>query len=404
MEEDFVVKGFRISGSILSDNKPLKSALFRLYKEDSASSSPQDESNSEQPLQVAYSDEEGLFKLENVPCGKYQLVPLFKFGATFFEISPKRVQVQVLNDDISFSSPFKVVGFTAVGKVLDSKGQPMEGVTILVDNKERAKTNLQGFLFTFTSHFSFNIHSKKKSEYELQMEGGVYNIKASKEHYKFSELLEEKVSSNEPNLPPIYATQFELGGVVSLESLTSSKDTLKRVELYKVWKEGSEEVERKLGETTSDLNGKYSFFVEEGEYKVRVKLSEEEEGEGVEVSPSSARVEVKGEASLNVHFSQVKVKVTGEVKCLGSNCHPSISVLLSSLSKKEWRMTTGLRGVPIPPNHPKKAVSESFIFSEVLPGKYNISIDKPDFCWQDSSFLINLTGKGHQKIVFQQTG
>ena len=111
--------------------------------------------------------------------------------------------------------------------------------------------------------------------------------------------------------------------------------------------------------------------------------------------PSSSNIEVTSPL-LRVDFSQLRVTISGSVKCI-EECHPSISVKLSSLSK-ETRLTTGLGGLS------ENSLIEKFVFSDVLPGKYEITIEKEDFCWQNSTFLIEATTKGHQEIFFAQKG
>lgn len=74
---------------------------------------------------------------------------------------------------------------------------------------------------------------------------------------------------------------------------------------------------------------------------------------------------------MNVNFGQTKLPIVGKVKCLDNSdkrCKDITVQLLSSDNKVIATSSIDKDG--------------KFTFEKLLPGKYKLKIDQPDFCWK----------------------
>lgn len=46
----------------------------------------------------------------------------------------------------------------------------------------------------------------------------------------------------------------------------------------------------------------------------------------------------------------------------------------------------------------------SYIFEEILPGKYKVSIDKDEWCWESSSHTVSVSTAESTVLPFKQVG
>jgi hypothetical protein len=142
VEEDFIINGYSIQGEIVSDKKePLSGVEFHLF--DNSKIGANVDSTA---VEVAISNDKGIFVFKNVKCGNYRMVPHYKQKATTFKISPQKFDVSIQNEDFIIPNRFSVVGFTAHGMVLTQGDNPLpiQKAKIYVDDEFRTETNEEG--------------------------------------------------------------------------------------------------------------------------------------------------------------------------------------------------------------------------------------------------------------------
>lgn len=159
------------------------------------------------------------------------------------------------------------------------------------------------------------------------MTSKVYTIEAFKENYIFTSLSDYKISPSIENLPVINVKTYHLCG--NLQIAQESMANKKRVILLQ------NADEQELSRTTTDLNGKFCFYVKPGTYNLLPVVEPDESKAGLILTSSLSRVTVTNSPILDVLFLQARVSVSGHVHCLEKNCDSSVSVSL--LSKTNGR-------------------------------------------------------------------
>jgi hypothetical protein len=96
------------------------------------------------PVCAVQTDDTGVFELNGVPCGVYELRAVFEDQHTVFELEPASVQALVGHGTLQLAEPFRVVGFTASGRVTDSSGEPITNVDILLNGNVITATDSDG--------------------------------------------------------------------------------------------------------------------------------------------------------------------------------------------------------------------------------------------------------------------
>jgi hypothetical protein len=90
------------------------------------------------------------------------------------------------------------------------------------------------------------------------------------------------------------------------------------------------------------------------------------------LQPAEAVVEVRGEPRLDLRFSQLRLRASGQVECAQAPC-PALSLVLHSLDR-DFRLE------PVPlcpaPGHPPSLL---FDLPDLLPGRYRLEphADRP---------------------------
>ena len=98
------------------------------------------------------------------------LLPFYKGDNTIFDVSLPYIEVLVGHNHVNISQPFQVIGFSVGGLVMTFEGVCFEGVKILVDGREIATIDVQGY-------------------YKLDhVTSTHYTIKAKKDHFEFRSL------------------------------------------------------------------------------------------------------------------------------------------------------------------------------------------------------------------------
>jgi hypothetical protein len=199
IREDFVVIGYQVSGSVVAqDNDPVPGVSFLLFPVGPPPATPLHCSpvtsnfadEGVKPLCEARSDEQGIYTFSNISCGNYLIKPFYQSEHTTFDLYPQNQPVFVSQGDVEVAQPFHVTGFSVSGRVVDTAGAGISGVTIIVNGQEQAISNTDGY-------------------YHLdQMSAGTYSIEASKDHM-FFESLKPTLSPSQSRIPTMHVTRFD---------------------------------------------------------------------------------------------------------------------------------------------------------------------------------------------------
>jgi len=375
--KDFVVSGYDVSGKVTSKDEPVLGVDFLLYS-DTVKSVPCEQSratvpsNQKTPLCVAKSDENGRFLFKNLPCGTYKLVPYYKGANTTFDVSPAEKSVVVSRGSTVLKDVFQVMGFSLSGRVV-SQGKGIQDAIIKVDGKEKAQTDSNG-------HYKLD-----------QLTSGVYSIEATKEHFFFNPLSNYRVSPNVVTLPDITVKSYHVCGRVYLAQSGSRSRSMILLS----------ETDRELARVNTDQSGQFCFEVQAGSYKISPQITSEEEAAGMLLNPRVLKVIVTNAPILDIGFNQAKVTVSGRVKCIESPCDSTISLSLYSESGTQGRVTTGLGVLGTTPSGRD---GDSFLFRDVFPGVYKVTVNRDSWCWEKDVFEIEVKTEDISNLEFVHSG
>ncbi|XP_078443187.1 carbohydrate-binding-like fold [Wolffia australiana] len=376
MDDVFIVSGYEIQGSVMSQGNPILGVHIYLYSEDvSEVNCPEGSGKSpgdKKALCHTISDADGKFKFKSIPCGRYELLPFYSGENNVFDVSPPSLSVSVEQYHTSISQPFQVTGFSVGGRVVDDKGSGIDKVKIMVDNQLKATTDVRGF-------------------YKLdQVTSKRYRIAAEKEHYKFSSLENYLVLPNMTSLEDVKAVGYDVCGVVRfIDAKTKAKVSLTH---------GIGNVKPQAVET--DESGNFCFEVPPGEYRLSALAMKSQRTSRIQFSPQYVDVMVN-KPVLNVEFLQAQVNIYGNV-VPKDKCSSLISVALSRLDGRDLDDKKTI--------HLNEA-SCDFVFSKVFPGKYQIQVKhegstgaEDNWCWEKRTFDIDVGVEDKKGVVFVQEG
>lgn len=383
--EFFFVPGYNVEGSVVSQGNPVLGVHVYLFSDDvtevpcaqGAGSLP----SSGQALCHVISDANGKFIFSSLPCGKYKLVPFYRGENTVFDVSPASIEVDIGHNNMFLAEPFKVTGFSVGGRVVDSQGDGVEGVEILINDLLKAVTDVNGF-------------------YKLdQVTSSQYTVKAQKPHYRFSTLDNFMVLPNIASLPEIVASDYDLCGSIMVDSSTHP---------------GKRQVALTHGPATVkaqtkwvDEQGSFCFEVPPGEYRLSPITSPAERLSGLVFSPEYIDVLVS-KPIFDVILTQAQVRVSGFVTCIGK-CDSKVSISLAPF-------VPGTKSMDLSRMQKTSLGSDmnTFVFDKVLPGKYQLNIRhaplvqvpglSDDWCWEESSFEQDVGTTDLTNVQFTQKG
>lgn len=378
VDDIFFVTGYNIQGLVVAQGNPILGVHFYLYSDDVKEvHCPQGSGNpsaDRTALCHARSDADGTFKFKSIPCGVYELVPYYKGENTVFDVSPASVPVTVQHGHATISEKFQVTGFSVGGRVVDTNGQGVGGVKIVVDGIERSITGKEGY-------------------YKLdQVTSKQYLIEAKKDHYKFEKLVDLMVLPNMASVVDIKAVSYDICGSVQIVDFgNKAKIALTH---------GPQNVKPQMKHT--DDNGYFCFEVPPGDYRLSAIAATPATNPDLLFLPPHIDVNVNGPL-LSMKFYQAQVNVRGSVTCK-AKCDSSVSVALVRLDAKsnEEQLTVGLTDQ-----------SSEFLFQNVLPGKYALEVKhlsegaingEDNWCWQQSSIHVNIGAEDVEGINFVQNG
>ncbi|KAA0713171.1 Nodal modulator 1 pM5 protein [Triplophysa tibetana] len=331
-----IVKGYDVSGEVQSDGEPMRGVNFLLY-------SP----------------------------GVTQEVPYYRGERITFDVAPSRMNFKVQHDSLILEPVFRVMGFSVMGRVLNSlNGEGVADAVVMLNNQIKAETKEDG---------SFRLEN---------MTTGTYTITSQKE-LMFFEPITVKIAPSTPQLPDIITAGFSVCGQILVSSLPEGVKQLGR---YKVTLSAQSQ-DQVLRTIESDSQGAFCFQVKPDDYSVQVSLPEAEVKAGLALQPYSLHVSLVDHPITDLLFTQFIASVSGSVSCLVACA--DLTVTLQPLSRQGERQNLQLSG---------SSETLSFTFNNVLPGKYKVAITQEEWCWKHKSVEIDVLDSDVQEVEFRQIG
>lgn len=378
-----VIAGYDISGKVTSDGEPITGVSFVLFKKSGSASVPivGCDSSTLQGFSASVdkatllchvtSDSNGNFVYPSLPSGDYVIVPYYKGSQQHmssahksikFDVQPQSLDFTVRHSSLQLQTQFQVKGFSVNGRVLWSAGgKPMEGVTVLLDNKVVTKTGSDGV---------FYLESMKAGNYKLQLQAR--NV-----------LFEEKtikVSPNSAHLGDITPESYQVCGKVTAQTGTATAQN--RLVVFKNSQTGQ------VKEAKTDSTGQFCLYLSPCKYMASVPVSDEDRDKGLQFAPVSREVTVSDTAVSGIDFSQLRATVLGTIECLESKPCPDLTVTLRSHDD----VTTVAKG-------------GKYKFENVLPGDYTVIIDPNiEWCWENEVLPLTVSNTQVEGPAFKQTG
>lgn len=302
----------------------------------------------------------GRYRFENVAAGRYLIVPHYDATHVKLHIAPGFQQFEVLDDDVTLSTPFAITGMTLSGRVMLSQAKKvgLQGAVVKLNGAVHAQTDKDGtYVLENVSH-------------------GTYTLQVTAADYQFPEAILKIGLLKQTTVPDLFAHQLRVSG--------------------KVLSDGPHKVLVKRGETVvvqveSDpaLGGIFSVFLERGKYQLEIS------DHGVQFFPQI--VVVDDTPVHDIVFSQLRSKVRGEVHCLtteNSLCN-NVEVQLSveGLNKRvKETFKAQLKD------------GRTYEFNDILPGNYLVTVHSPDLCWTQHQHKLVVKTERETVAPFKQSG
>jgi len=378
VQDQLVISGFALSGVVVDSEESVGVAgvSFFLYSLDDAKFTCEqtnvDQVTGTKPNCGVVSGSDGKFLFQGVPCGNYEIVPSYTDKSTTFDVVPKKLPVTVDSAPMKPHS-FQVKGFSMRGRVLGLNREGLPGVTI----------SLEGRTFVTDAQGNYQLD---------QLVSGEHTLTASLPHYQFNKLENVKVTPQQSTVPDFVATKVDICGQVSIPKPPPGVSAGNRkIQLAGARNENFQ----------TDGSGKFCVSVDPGKYMLVPQVSDAETKAGLVFPDSEVVVTVVANPVLDINFEQTRLVVSGRVKCLVSPCDHSISVSLVAVGAQKDRVTTGLEDLV----QGDQAEDGYFVFNDVLPRKYYVSIQHTNWCWDaEKTEEFELKTKDHTHITFTQTG
>ncbi|XP_023031722.1 nodal modulator 3 [Drosophila willistoni] len=365
-ENSLVVHGFDINGRF--DNNQLPGNIgVALYKQKGQSLDAKCEKSSsvsvKNTLKTAYEsspscytlvEKSGEYSFKNVPTGKYLLQAINENSKLKLHLSPDFIELEVARDTLQLKEEFGITGFTISGQVLSAQsgGKPLSGATVKLNNQKVAVTDSQG-------------------GYTLEnIKAGSYNIEIASSQLQFNPV-QVKVLINTETLPTIVPQAYEVcGKVVSSKSYTVG-----------LTKSGS--TFHTTATTKPESGGSWCAFLPAGKYQIEVVTTEADKASGVQFFPVQQQTEVKDSPVSGITFSQLRAKIRGELQCLpdATGTCTAAEVTLQALDAT---------GQPTENKWKAKAHRGKYVFKDVLPGPYELTIPQGNLCYESTRVFINV--------------
>ncbi|XP_037715151.1 nodal modulator 3 [Drosophila subpulchrella] len=373
-----VVSGFDVVGRFDSSAQLPGNLGVALYKKKGQSLVPKCEKSSSAPANSANSvyesaascfsqlDKSGEYNFKNVPSGKYLLKAINLDSKLKLHLSPESLELEVGKDTLQLKEEFKITGFTVSGLVLSSAGgAPLKSAVVKVNGKKVAETDAQG---------SYTLEN---------LQAGTVNIEVGSSQLQFSPL-QVKAQINTATLPTIVPSAYEVcGKVVSPKShnvgLTKTGSTFHTTAI-----------------TKADT-GSWCAFLPVGKYTIEVLTTDADKAAGVQFFPVQQQTEVRDAPVNGITFSQLRATIRGELQCLSdatATC-TSAEVTLQALDAT---------GQPTENKWKAKAHRGKYVFKDMLPGPYELTIPQGNLCYESTRVFLNVASAEEDAPPFVHKG
>lgn len=168
IDKQIAVNGYQVSGSVISDKKPVEGVTLLLTSKSAKVRTPKQcgpATKSDLPSEFTgnvicskTSDKNGVFTFIGVSPGIYSVIPIYRGQNTVYSVTPGNLDFELGHSSLQLKPNFEVEGFTVMGKV---KGLP--GASILVDGENKATSGHDG---------KFSIAKMKPGTYEFEVTAG----------------------------------------------------------------------------------------------------------------------------------------------------------------------------------------------------------------------------------------
>ncbi|CAG0885277.1 unnamed protein product [Cyprideis torosa] len=311
--------------------------------------------------------EGGKFQFIGVPHGEYVL----KLSHSIWNVQKEGKKVIIVDDSVlgisglyvegnrsSSSNQIKVEGFSVSGRVLTSpNGEGISGARILLDGVEVMTTDINGV---------FRLETLKT---------GQYTLKATAEGMKFDEVV-TAVSPKTPSLPDLIPTSF-----LVCVSLKMPQDVLDTSSIH---------VDPGI---PCDAAAKCCSFLPSGVHELSPRIPPLLKQKGIVLVPVTQKVDLTmGPVTSGIVFSQFKGSIKGKVKCVDGQ-GPCGNLKLQLIRNEDGTSATT-----------ETTADGKFIFKELLPGNYELSLDGTYWCWTETSKSIDIFDQDIADVVFEHKG
>lgn len=372
-----IVAGYDVRGSVFSEGEPIQGVHFLLFskkefpgKKSLTGCSESLVKGCTQPKDMFYichvtSASDGSFVFPSLPPSNYKLIPFYKGEHIEFDVSPSEYDFTVTQESFVFPINFQVEGFSVSGRVSATpKGKGLVGADIYVNGNKYTTTEENGI---------YHLENMRADLYQLEVK--MPNI--------FFDAVTMKVTPNTPHLPEIIASKFSICGHLHIDQYPS----------------GFQEDDRSVSLRTSEasfvsnipvVDGHFCTETAPGSYIMEPVVTEAEINSGLKFVPSQIAIEVNDHPLLDIQFFQFRADVHGQVKCI-KKCK-GLLLELNPLSYSGGLLKT------------TTAEDGTFQFSKCLPGHYELTIMKDDWCFHSKTVKFAVSDKNVLDLEITQTG
>lgn len=212
---------------------------------------------------------------------------------------------------------------------------------------------------------------------------GTYTIQVSAPNLQFQDHT-VKITFNSMAVPEIFVSGFKVcGKVISEKSY--------KVAVRKIGSTFYSEVE-----SDASRSGEFCTYLGSGKYSFSVLISDNEKSSGIQFFPLQQNVEVVDGSVSDLVFSQLRAQLSGKIVCLENegNACDSMEVSLVALDAN-GRQTSSQKVV---------ASKGKYVFEEILPGSYLLSVSNQDLCWEKHQIKIDVKSAVETVQPFVQNG
>lgn len=328
----------------------------------------------------------GHFEFPVVPCGTFVVAPSASIGSDSDAYSFDNAYQQVTIDATAKTLPkgFSITGVSVRGKVVSAKSKPIADARVTL-------TTSNGASLTATTDSDGSYAFKSVPVGKAQVEAEKSGITFAKQSFS--------ASASSRVVPDFVASKIDVCGKVSIPYPPNgvSGGARRRISLQNADGSGS-----KLSATT-DEHGEFCFQLtaesRSREVTVSVQTTSFERDSGLIMTTTENTVSVDTLPVLNIHFAQSLLRIRGRITCLGSqSCADSqTNVQLTPVSHD------GESATVIASRSPQDTFA-SFEFPLLIPGKYLIKMEKPEWCWAQEAIEVELKDSNFDFLEFTHTG